>query len=42
MKELENLTKEQLLELYKEENDFVNFLKKTYEDAKKELEVKNE
>ena len=41
-KELEHIKDLELLELYKEEKNFTEYLEKLYNDAKKELEENNE
>ena len=40
--ELEHIKDLELLELYKEEKEFTEYLEKTYNDVKKELEETNE
>ena len=40
--ELKNLSNEELLSLYKEEDDFVKYLEGLYKKAKEEIEVQNE
>lgn len=40
--ELEKLSNLELLELYKEERAFTEYLEKQYEQAKKEIEEQNE
>ena len=40
--EFDNLSNEELLELYKEENDFVKYLEGLIKKAKEELEAQDE
>lgn len=40
--ELSNLTKEELLEIYKEETEFIKYLEGLFKKGSEELEAKNE